>query len=143
MIMELWTQQQPHEDPLWLLNCLVYTSAVVVYNRVQNGTLRKPYPQNRTLRRKKRQPTERNERKVSHYRRMLSWISQEVQRQQEGKRATKRQQKIRRTLMKVVGCLHIQSLKEAREKYRSLLKIASNQARRKRERKEAARLNKM
>ena len=49
--------------------------------------------------------------KLRYYR-----IDQEVKRQQDGRKATKRQGRIRRVLTKVVGCVHIRTLLEARER---------------------------
>ena len=136
LIVRHWTAEGGTcEDPFWVLSSLVYAAAAVVHRRV---TGRRPG----TNSSKRKPPKKRREdHKVSHYRRLLNWLAQEIMRQKEGKKATPRQHKIRRTLMKVVGCLHMNSLLEARERFRSLLKVRATQLKRQKQRKDAAHLN--
>ena len=74
----------------------MYAGAAVVYRRVSYKC-----PMNNSS---KRKPPKRakEDRKVSRYRRLLSWLAQEIMRQKEGKKATPRQHKIRCMLMKDV-----------------------------------------
>ena len=113
----------------------MYAGVAVVHGMV---TARCPVT-NSSKRKPPKKPRE--DRKVSHYRRLLSWLAKEIMRQKEGKKATTRQHKIRRTLTKVVGCLHMNSLLEARERFRSLLKVRATQLKRQKQRKDAAHLN--
>ena len=127
--------EAPGEDPFWRLNCLVNAGSVVVSRQV--GVQGRHLNANPA----KRQRRAREDKKVSHYRRLLSWIAQEIKRQEEGIRATNKQRRIRRVLQKVVGCVHIRALLEARERYKSLLTIRSTQIGCQKQKKEAARLN--
>jgi len=137
MIVENFTRLGTEEDLFLVLDNLVSAGSAVVCRRMG---FQSPNPKSK---KPGRPHKAREDRKVSHYRCLLSWLAQEIQRQQDGKKATKRQGHIRRVLTKVVGCLHLRNLMEARERYKSLLKIRSAKVRRQKQRKEAARLNKV
>jgi len=83
MIVENFTKLGTEEDLFLVLDNLVSAGSVVVCRRMG---FQSPNPKSKKPGRPRKA---REDRKVSHYRRLLSWLAQEIQRQQDGKKATK------------------------------------------------------
>ena len=83
MIVESFTKLGTEEDLLLALDSLVLAGSVVVCRRMG---IQSPNPKSK----KHGKPRKaREDRKVSHYRCLLSWLAQEIQRQQDGTKATR------------------------------------------------------
>ena len=138
MIHQHWANEETRKGGFWALNCLVYGGAILVTRKLG---IKSPSSSSQKLPAGRWHPKG-GRATITHYRHLISWLDQEVERQKSSGKATPHQHKIRRILSKVVGDLSIQSLLGAKSKYQSLLRIRSTQQRRKQQRKDASRLNK-
>ena len=87
MIHQHWTNEETRRGGFWALNCLVYGGAVLVTRkpRIKSPSLHSRKPPAGRWRPKGNRAT------ITHYRRLISWLNQEVKRQKSSGKTTPHQ----------------------------------------------------
>ena len=91
MIHQHWANEEMRKGGFWALNCLVYGGAVLVTRKLG---IKSPSSSSQKPPAGRRRPKG-SRATITHYRRLISWLDQEVKRQKSSGKATPRQHKIR------------------------------------------------
>ena len=125
------------EDLPKTLNCLVYTGALYCVRSLQGGT-----GQGKSQKAQEGSRIDAKlDSKIKQTRRSIGWLGSEIQRLQNGAKATKRQRKLRLRLRAIFRTKTLRGFQEALERQKGILRVKTLQRRRRASRAASKRAN--